>query len=148
MTTNKTNQVISLTLKRNIAASREHVFEAWTQADIVSQWFSPSDEFSINVPVMDLRVGGQYRIEMTNPEGNTHIAIGEYLEILEPEKLVFTWGWEGGDGGMLVTIELNEKDAHTELVLRHDKLPDKHSRDHHREGWVGCTDRLGKLLEQ
>ncbi len=146
MTENDSNLALTLTTKRTISASREDIFQAWTQAEKVCQWFAPSADFTIKVPTMVLSVGGQYRIEMTNPEGQTFIAIGEYVEISAPEKLVFSWGWEGGDGGMLVTIELTEEGDRTQLCLTHEKLPDDASRDHHNEGWEGCLNRLDTFL--
>ena len=147
MASENSSEILTLNIKRQFNASIETVFQAWTRADRVAQWFAPSNEFTVVVPVMDVRVGGKYRLEMTNPAGETYTAIGEYLEVSGPDKLVFTWGWEGGDGGMLVTIDLAAQDGKTGLVLTHERFPDAGSRDHHNEGWTGCLDCLAGFLE-
>ena len=50
--------------------------------------------------------GGVYRLNVT---GTNH-AVGEYVEIDPPRRVVFTWGWEGDEqlppGSSTVTIEL------------------------------------------
>ncbi len=147
METNESKEILTLSIKREFNASIEAVFQAWTSAEKVCRWFAPSSDFTVKVPLMDAQAGGQYRIEMTNPDGATYTAIGEYLEVSEPDKLVFTWGWDGGDGGMLVTIDLAFRDGKTELVLTHEQFPDSGSRDHHSEGWTGCLGRLGEYLD-
>jgi uncharacterized protein YndB with AHSA1/START domain len=147
MTSGDSKVNLTLRIERQFNASSEAVFQAWTRSDQVVQWFAPTREFTVAVPVMDVRVGGKYRIEMTNPDGEMYTAIGEYLEIAEPGRLHFTWGWEGGDGDMSVTIDLAGQDGKTDLVLTHDKFPDAGSRDHHNEGWTDCLDCLADFLE-
>jgi len=147
MMTNESSESLTLSIKREFKAPIEAVFQAWTSADKVSQWFAPSSDFTVKVPLMDAQVGGQYRIEMTNPDGETFTAIGEYLEVSEPDKLVFTWSWEGGDSGMLVTLDFSSQNGKTGMMLTHEQFPDAGSRDHHNEGWTGCLDRLGGYLD-
>ena len=87
-----------LILKHVFSAPRQKVFDAWTQPALLKQWFAPSDEFDNPVVDVDLRVGGKYRIIMRHvPKNVQHAAIGEYREIRPPERLVFTWAWEGGN---------------------------------------------------
>ena len=137
---------LTLTLTHQYSAPIEKVFQAWTNPEMISKWFAPSDDFTVNVPLLELKTGGQYRIEMTNSQNETYTAIGEYVEILQPERLVFTWAWENGDSGMLVTIQLKEKGAATELTLIHEQLPDQKTLDNHEDGWEGCLGRLQRLL--
>lgn len=146
MTEAKSNSISSLILEREINAPIEKVFQAWTQPELIAAWFSPAADFSVSVPILDLKIGGSYRIEMINPDGETCSAIGEYLEITEPDRLVFTWSWDGGDSGMLVTIDLSESAGKTSLRLTHEKFPDDSSREQHNEGWLACLDRLQTLF--
>lgn len=153
MTNTVTNEQTVLRITRTFRASRENVFQAWTTPNALKQWFGPSAEFSIPVVELDLRVGGRYRIQMIDPSGQSHTAIGEYREIAQPEKLVFTWSWEGGVacngtpiGETLVTVELRQKGNETEMTLTHDLFPDAQTRDNHYEGWTGCLERLGQFV--
>ncbi len=137
----------TLQLKRIFPAPREKVFRAWTDPKELKKWFAPTDEYTVPFAEVDLRVGGNYRIAMQAPDGNLHIAIGTYREILPPEKLVFTWSWEGADmQETLVIIEFRKQGNSTEVVLTHKLFPNVEARDKHSQGWTGCLDRLAKVL--
>jgi uncharacterized protein YndB with AHSA1/START domain len=137
----------TLQIKRTFKAPREKVFNAWTDPAVIKQWFAPTDEFSVPVAEVDLRVGGKYRIAMQAPDGARHIAVGAYREIDAPRKLVFTWTWEQRPmPDTLITIEFNERAGATEVVLTHELFPSVEERDHHNQGWIGCLDRLAKVV--
>ncbi|MCG3117731.1 MAG: SRPBCC domain-containing protein [Candidatus Manganitrophus sp. SA1] len=140
---------IKLQITRFFPASREKIFEAWTRPDKIMQWFAPG-EMTIPLAEVDLRVGGRYRIQMKDPDGGeTHTTTGVYKEILPPQRLVFTWRWEGPDSQETeVTIELKEKDGGTELTLTHARFANTESRDKHQHGWNGCLENLSRFLEK
>jgi uncharacterized protein YndB with AHSA1/START domain len=133
----------ALEVRRTIPASRERVFTAWTEAAAVSRWFAPTDDYTTLVHELDVRVGGRYRIEMRHKGGARHIAVGAYREIAPPERLAFTWRWEGQEmPETLVSLRFLDRGAETEVVLTHTGLPSAESRAKHQEGWFGCLDRL------
>ena len=135
-----------LEVSRTFAAPRDRVFAAWTQPEHLNRWFAPNEEYAVTAAV-DLRVGGAYRIEMNHQNGNNHTVFGEYREITEPEKLVFTWSWESGMAtGTLVTLRFLEKGAETEVIVHHEKLPTNDVRAEHGKGWKGCLNRLDAFL--
>lgn len=137
----------SLRITRAYAAPPEKVFRAWTDPEIMKQWFAPSDQFSTPEVTADARVGGRYRIVMRAPDGEYHRVGGVYREVDPPRKLVFTWAWESTpERESLVTVEFNAAGAGTELVLTHERFADEVARDKHREGWGGCLERLPKAL--
>ncbi len=137
----------TLQIKRAFKAPREKVFQAWTDPTVLKQWFAPTDQFTVPIADVDFRVGGKYRIAMQAPDGVQHIAIGAYREIDAPRKLVFTWSWEKKSmPDTLVTIEFSERSGVTEMVFTHELFPSAEERDHHNQGWVGCLDRLAKIL--
>lgn len=134
-----------LQITRTFAAPREKVFRAWTDPEIMKQWFAPSDEYEVEAE-LELTVGGKYRVKMKHSKG-VHIVGGEYREIKPPERLVFTWGWEDGSvTETLVTVEFREIEAGTELVLTHERFTDASWRDKHQQGWTGCLGRLEKRM--
>ncbi|HEV8357700.1 MAG TPA: SRPBCC domain-containing protein [Gemmatimonadales bacterium] len=133
----------ALEVRRVIPAPRDRVFRAWTEAATVSRWFAPTDDYTTIVHALDVRVDGRYRIEMRHKDGAQHVAIGAYREIAPPERLAFTWKWEGQDmPETVVTLQLLDRGAETELVLRHTGLPSTEMRNRHQEGWFGCLGRL------
>ena len=78
--------------------------------------------------------------------GNT--AVGEFVELDRPRRLVFTWGWEPGGQSTLppaastVEIELVPSDTGTTLRFRHYGLPDEASAQSHAHGWDHYLERL------
>ncbi len=146
---------ITLSMSKTINASRERVFAAWTQPELLQQWWGAHESFSAPVAEVDLRVGGKYRLGMLEPGKDApYVCHGVYREVNPPEKLVFTWSWEkmpGDDSSFmpaetLVTVEFIDKGGATEVVLTHEQFPDEHMRDEHQGGWVGCLDGLERLF--
>ena len=145
----QTEQATVLRLSRHIDASREEVFDAWTHPDVLRQWWAAFPTWECTLAEVDLRPGGRYRLAMHDPEsGNTHTVMGEYKEIERPERLVYTWAWESNEDAMkgsedtLVTVEFNEDDGGTEIVLTHSGFATPELRDQHTHGWIGCLDNL------
>jgi uncharacterized protein YndB with AHSA1/START domain len=137
-----------LNIKRTIPASRERVFDAWTKPEVLQKWFRVAEEWTTEVFECDLHVDGSYRIGMqTASEKKPSIVRGIYKEILPPEKLVFTWSWEGMDNSeTLVTVKLHDNGDSTEVELIHERFTDDEYRDKHNEGWQGCLSQLEKLF--
>ncbi len=139
-----TDTTTSLRLTRVIQASRERVFSAWTLPDQMKEWAAP-EGIAIQEAHVDLKVGGNYHIQMRTPEGVEHNARGTYKEVDPPNRLVYTWRWAETDhdvGETLVTVEFNEMGDATEIVLTHERFPSSEARDSHDQGWVSCLNRL------
>ena len=138
----------TLQIRRTFQAPREKVFRAWTDPDQMKHWFAPTADYETTAEV-DLRVGGKYRIQMKHTDGSIHTAVGEYREISEPEKLVYTWSWEDGStSGSLVTVKFRDLGSATELLLTHERFPTAELRDKHGQGWNGCLVRLEEHLAE
>ena len=139
----------TLVMKRTFAAPRAKVFEAWTAPAMLGRWFAASDAYQPVVAEVDLRVGGKYRMGMKHQEkGTVHTATGVYREIVQDERLVFTWEWEGDgpEGESLITVSLTETAGKTEMIFKHEFFPTKESRDEHEKGWTGCFSKLGETV--
>ena len=137
----------TLNMSRRINAPRDRVFEAFTKLDQLRQWWGPQG-FTLPTAELDLRVGGKYRFDMQSPDGSVYVVGGTYTEINPPEKLAYTWHWEGAteEPETLVTIEFRDVDGATELLLTHSKFSTPQEQANHEEGWVGCLDRLTGLV--
>lgn len=145
---NLTRTDAGLTLTRTLNAPRERVWRAWTDAEQMKKWFSPPG-FTTPHADVDLRIGGAYRIVMRAPDGVDNVAVGMFRVIEPPARLAYTWNWEdpaSNVGDTLVTIELRDAGARTELVLIHERLPGKEAVDLHADGWVGCISSLESHL--
>jgi uncharacterized protein YndB with AHSA1/START domain len=144
----KPNDALVLRLSRSFAAPRDRVFRAFTSPAQLAKWWGPKG-FTVPACTLDVRVGGAWRTVMRSPEGKDHIVSGVYREIVPPERLVFTWGWEE-DGARghetVVTIELFETPGGTRLELTHERFETEDSRNAHRDGWSSCLDCLEQAL--
>jgi uncharacterized protein YndB with AHSA1/START domain len=142
-----TAQAIEFEVRRVLHATPAQVFAAWTQADSLGQWFAPTSQMTTIVHQLDARLGGSYRIEMRAADGTPHVTRGKYTHFEEPNRLAFTWCWEGKeDEESLVDIELRPTDVGCELVLRHSRFATAKSRDGHMQGWEGCLVRLSAIF--
>ena len=147
MATTERSAAPALEIRRTFASPPQRVNEAWTDPKALTRWFGPSDDFTVVVHELDLRVGGTYRIELRDPSGAAHTATGTYRELRAPHRLAFTWRWaerpEMKD--TLVTIDLTARDGGTELRLAHTQFESDEDRGNHEKGWQGCLDRLSRL---
>jgi uncharacterized protein YndB with AHSA1/START domain len=91
---------------------------------------------------LDTRPGGIFRCEVIPG----HMARGEYVEIDKPNRLVFTWGWDGSEGvppgSSTIEIELSEAGGGTSLRFVHKDLPSAEAVASHAHGWDHYLPRL------
>jgi uncharacterized protein YndB with AHSA1/START domain len=139
-----------LRLERTFDASAEEVFGAWTSAEVLRRWWPAGSGWETPVAEVDVRIGGTLRLVMRSPDGEEFGGRGEYVEITRPERLVFTWTWdghEGHEGTQLVEVEFREReDGTTTVVLTNRGLRDEESKRTHREGWEASFDNLDRVL--
>ena len=124
-----------LVVRREIAAPRERVFQAWLDSESMAHWMR-ADAFEDSRVTVDPRVGGGFRAVMVPKDREPVEHWGEYLAIEPPSLLSFTWISKNTDHvASVVTIEFHERGAGTELVLTHRGLPEKAVAGH-RAGWT------------
>ncbi len=143
-----------LVLTRIINAPRERVFRAWTDSELLKQWFAPPP---YTTPVADLNVrpGGANLVVMRDPEGNDFPNRGVYLEVVENERLVFTdaytEAWEPAQKPfMTVILTFGDEGGKTRYTagVRHWTVADRetHEKMGFHEGWGRCADQLAALV--
>jgi uncharacterized protein YndB with AHSA1/START domain len=142
---------LSLEIKRVIKAPRQRVYAAWTDPAQMKQWFGP-EKVQTRELIADARVGGEFRWDLINPEGEEMTIRGEFRELKPDKKIVFTWHWKDDEVWKnhvsIVTIELSDANGGTELRLAHEQLPNEASRDGHTSGWNSVLDKLEKFVSK
>jgi len=110
-----------------IAARRETVFRYFTDSERFAAWWGKGS-------TIEPRPGGTVHIRFPGDA----VAGGEVIEIVPPERIVFSYGFESGKpipiGASRVTITLEETAGGTLVKLRHE-LPNAEVRDEHVQGW-------------
>lgn len=118
-----------------IDASPETVWEFLVDPEKLMRWKG------INAD-LETQPGGIFRCEVIPG----HIARGEYVEIDKPNKLVFTWGWDGSEdvppGSSTIEIELAPAGDGTSLRFVHKDLPNAEAIASHAHGWDHYLPRL------
>ena len=103
-----------------------------------------------NVEVKRIRTGGRYLVHLERENGDRFSVQGNYLEVVKPERLVFTHAWLSEDGTpgpeMLVTIVFTEVNGRTRMSLRQEGFTSAGSRDGHREGWTSQIERFATYV--
>lgn len=139
----------SLEITRFINAPATRVYEACTDPAQLKEWWGPEGVRTRSLDA-DPRIGGKYRWDLVNQEGEEMTAFGEYRELVPDKRIVFTWQWADDDVWQnrtsVVTIEFFDRHGGTELRLRHEQLPSEESRDRHNQGWNSVLDHLEKFL--
>jgi uncharacterized protein YndB with AHSA1/START domain len=143
-----------LSLTRIIDAPREKVYRAWTDPELLKQWFAPAP-WTTPRAELDVRPAGANLIVMRGPEGQDFPNRGVYLEVVKNERLVFTdaytRAWEPSEKPFMTVIltfeDLSGKTRYTARVL-HWSVADRetHKKMGFHAGWGKCTDQLAALV--
>ncbi len=132
----------SLTMKRRLNAAPSEVYRAWTDPKLLTRWFGPENVETIEAE-LDPRIGGVYRIVMLENNGERHQVQGRYHEVVENERLVFSWSWiTTPDRVSKVTVTLKADGGVTILTLLHEQLFDEKAVAGHTHGWTGSLVKL------
>ncbi len=133
-----------VSIRRNMPAPRDVVYEAWIDPQGIREWMCPGDAISAEA-VLDVRVGGSYRIVMRSRERD-YVHAGVY-QVVEPNaKLVFTWTQEGNEVTTLVTVEFLARGSESELVLTHERFTKSDVAQRYQSGWGTIAEKLAAFL--
>ena len=108
----------TLTMIRNFAVEPERVFDAWLNPEMMRKWLftlENTNKVARNTP----QVGGTWEI-VDHRGGIDYRAIGEYLVIDPPKKIVFTFKMpQFNDLEDTITVELKKLEAGCEMTFTH-----------------------------
>jgi uncharacterized protein YndB with AHSA1/START domain len=141
-----------LQVQRRFDAPRERVFDAWTNPDVLREWWAAMPTMRPGEIEVDLREGGRYRMAMIADDGQVHTVRGEYTEVRPPERLVYTWTWESnpeemqGSAATIVEVDFEADGDATTVTLTHTGFANAQIRDMHTHGWNGTFDSLERAL--
>ena len=138
------------TLTRVFDAPREHVWREWTEPEAFADWFGgATSEVPLESVSMDVRAGGTWRLTMYAERGEIRWR-GEYLEVVEPERLVFTVSDQPGvERYELVTVGLVDLgDGRTEMHFEQRGWLTPEQYEYTKRGWGGFFDRIDARLAE
>lgn len=163
MTTDSNPTPDAVVIERSFDASPHLIWQMWTDPEHFKAWYGP-DGTAIPVAEMDVRVGGRRLlcIEAETPGGPRQMWFtGEYLEVVEDQRLVYTESMSDENGNVLapadlgmpeghptttqVTVELEALDGHTKMVMTHAGIPEDSPGV---TGWEMAFDELATQLQE
>jgi uncharacterized protein YndB with AHSA1/START domain len=135
-----TSRPDELVVERRVSVPPDQVFVYFTDAERWLRWQGTDAQ-------VELRPGGVWRVNVT---GDGY-ASGRIVEVVDNQKIVFTWGWERDDmpvppGSSTVSIDLVPDGEGTIIRLTHSGLP-RDSIEIHRTGWENYVARLAAVGE-
>jgi len=135
-----------LTIERVFNAPRELVFQAWSKPEHVAQWWGPRG-FMLPTCEMEFRAGGRFRLVMRGPDGKDYAFQGAYLEIVEPQRIVFQGTIHDEPGHQVwTTVTFAEEAGKTKLTVQQTYSFESDATRGAPEGWRQTLDRLGEYL--
>ena len=136
-----------LTVVRVFAAPPEKLFDAWFTREQWQAWIGP-EGCRCDVPVLEARQGGRYRVQMHLNDGREIPVEGVFQEVDRPKTLTFTWGWAlSGNSDTLVRLVFRAVPGGTELTLTHEGLPTDDDRIGHGKGWNSTLNKLSRFVK-
>ena len=141
-----------LVMTRVFNAPRELVFKAHLDPEQVAQWWGPRAYTTI-VDKLEARPGGAWRFINRRADGSEEAFRGEFRELVPPERITWTFEWEGMPGHIgLDTMTFTEHDGQTTLTTT-SHFNTREERDgmlaNGMEGGANeSADRLEELLER
>jgi uncharacterized protein YndB with AHSA1/START domain len=138
---------LEIVTTREFDAPLALVFDVFTKAEHVRNWFAPFD-CEVTECSIDLRVGGDYHIAFVTGDGTECSFRGTYLEVEPPTRVVSTWLFEGWpDADAVETVDLHETDGVTTLTMML-AFRDQAGRDHmtRHDGQEDSFDKLEDYL--
>jgi uncharacterized protein YndB with AHSA1/START domain len=141
----------TIVIERVFDAPRTLVFKAWTDPEHAARWWSPRWCEIVSLE-MDVRPGGAWRKCMRGDDGSEYWRTGVFKEVVEPERLVFTYFSDDPHSRpgaeTLVTVTLVEDGGRTKLTLRHELFESAEARDSHHKGWASAIEKLGEYVAE
>lgn len=134
-----------LVIKKELKAPPHLVFNAWSKPKLLMKWAFPFQNWKSSTQ-SEFKVGGHFTHKVTDVDGTDHTHAGKYLEIIENQKIVFTWNVRDDEETLIsVVITVLEGDT-TEISLTHEYFPNEELRNRYYETWNNCMNNLEKFL--
>jgi uncharacterized protein YndB with AHSA1/START domain len=149
-------------IEQTFDAPRDRVFDAWVRRELLEVWFAP-DGCTLHIVRLDVREGGGYHWCVNSPSFGECWTVGSYLEVVRPERLVFTATIADADGvprtpasqghdrawpqHTIVRVMFTERDGRTTVTLEQDVSERLAKQTGAHPSWLQMLDGLRRHLD-
>lgn len=143
-----TDTATGFELRRRYRATRERLFQAFTDPEDLRHWYAPVTGWVVSHAEVDARPGGTYHLEFGPPDGEPIIENATFAEFDPPSRLVIDLGLSGGmaEESTRVTVEFIDHGDETEVVVRETGYSSEEVARMHEGGWTTMLDQLGGVV--
>ncbi|MET0945989.1 MAG: SRPBCC domain-containing protein [Flavobacterium sp.] len=129
-TVDKENSTVNV--KREFNASLDNVWSAWTEPEILDQWWAPAP-WKAKTKSMDFKTGGRRLYAMVGPGGEEHWAIADFTSITPKSNFKYLDAFSDSDGNLNKdfprsdwNVNFSEQGASTivDIAIKHQNLSD------------------------
>lgn len=146
----------TIKVKRVFTSPKEHVWAAWTEPELLDQWWAPKP-WKSKTKAMDFREGGRRLYAMVGPEGEEHWSFVDYKSITPKKNLKYRDGFCDSEGNINQdmpqsdwNVDFVESDGRTtvNVEIRHEKLSDLETiiEMGFKEGFAATLEELTEVL--
>ena len=138
----------SVHVTQSFPVSKEELYKAWTEEEQLKQWWKPLNKKLTRVE-NKIHEGGQVAYFF---EDDLQIR-GEYKEVAEGDKLVYSWNWDFPKESMhkgeyLLTVRFTGSGNESGLAITQENFHSEHAIKPHEEGWTEALNDLKEHLSQ
>jgi uncharacterized protein YndB with AHSA1/START domain len=134
-------------IERTFRATVERVFDAWVNPEVMRRWFHCDPDWETPVAEVDLRIGGEIRVQMRKPDGSPAGAQGAFTLIDRPHRLEMTWTFDDDPSDeQLMQLTFTDRGDETVVLLVNSGISDDARRESQDWGWRGCLDQLERVI--
>jgi uncharacterized protein YndB with AHSA1/START domain len=149
----ETPQTIQLNVSKDFPVPADRLYKAWIDPEALKQWWHPMGN-TLQQATTDPKVGAPVEYVFASEQGAHSFTIhGEYKEVQEGARLVYTWNWQlptptVGDSEFLLTVVFSDQGEGSRIAVTQDNFTSEEALQPHHEGWEKGLDDLHRFLSQ
>ncbi len=137
----------SIFLETTFRSSIEKIWEAWTNPNLIMNWFGSDPKGKGLKAELDVRPGGYFEITFQDSDLTEHTCSGIYDEVQALSKLTFSWQWKSEPGAeSFITLLLTPEGEYTRMQFEHKNLSYGSKHDY-AKGWQNTFAKLECLID-